>query len=79
MKLLIVKFKNMDKQVHKLYLNGLKFCLVLMLLSIFILTLYLSVHNPYIFYIGISLVKTSLFYTVFFIICALAIDTIKNG
>ena len=44
----------------------------------FILVRYQEVHNLNMFYIGFSLANTSLFYIVFFVICAFAIDTIKK-
>lgn len=78
MKLIIQKFKNIDTNIFRVCISGLKFCFVLMLISVFILSLYNSLHNPHIFYIGISLLKSTLFFSVFFIICALAIDTIKK-
>ena len=78
MQLILQKFKKIDSKIYKVYTNGLKFCFILMLISSFILCLYQSFHEPYIFYIGISLAKSSLFFIVFFIICAIAIDTIKN-
>lgn len=78
MKLFISKLKNMDSSISKVCNNGLKFCFVLSLLSTLILSAYISVHNPNLFYFGISILKNSLFFMVFFIICAIAIDTIKN-
>ena len=74
----LIKLKNIDNPILKVLYSGLKFCLVLALLATFILSIYHTVHNPDIFYIGISLFKSSLFYIVFFIICAAAIDTIKK-
>ena len=78
MKLVINNFKKMDASLLKVKNNGLKFCFVLLLVATFILSLYLNVHNPALFLIGVSLFKSSLFFIVFFIICALAINTIKK-
>ena len=78
MKKTLLKLKNVDNSILKVLYNGLKFCLILALLATFILSIYHTVHNPDIFYIGISLFKSSLFYIAFFIICAVAIDTIKK-
>ena len=78
MKLILQNFSKMDSKIYKLLINGLKFCLVLILLASFILVRYQEVHNPNMFYIGFSLANTSLFYIVFFVICAFAIDTIKK-
>ena len=78
MRRILIKLRNVDNSILKVLYNGLKFCLILALLSVFILSIYHTVHNPDIFYIGISLFKSSLFYIAFFIICAVAIDTIKK-
>ena len=78
MRRILIKLKNIDNPILKVLYNGLKFCLVLALLATFILSIYHTVHNPDIFYIGISLFKSSLFYIAFFIICATAIDTIRK-
>lgn len=78
MKLILQNFDKMDSKIYKILINGLKFCLVLILLASFILVRYLEIHNPNMFYIGFTLAKSSLFFIVFFIICAFAIDTIKN-
>lgn len=78
MRRILIKLKNIDNPILKVLYNGLKFCLVLALLATFILSIYRTVHNPDIFYIGISLFKSSLFYIAFFIICAIAIDTMKK-
>ena len=78
MKLVINNFKKMDTSILKVKNNGLKFCFVLLLVATFILSLCLNVHNPTLFLIGVSLFKSSLFFIAFFIICALAIDTIKK-
>ena len=78
MKLFISKYKNMDTSIHKVCLNGFKFCLVLSLISALILSTYITIHNPTLFYLGISLFKSTLFFFVFFIICAIAVDTIRK-
>ena len=78
MKLILQNFNKLDSKIQKLLINGLKFCLILILLASFILVRYLEIHNLNMFYIGFSLAKSTLFFIVFFIICAFAIDTIKN-
>ena len=78
MKLLISNFKKINSSILKVLYNGLKFCFVLALFATFILSLYHSIHNIDLFVLGISLLKSSLFFTVFFIICSIAIDTIKK-
>ena len=78
MKLFISKLKNMDTSILKVCNNGLKFCFILSLLSTLMLSTYISIHNPNLFYFGISILKTSFFFMAFFIICAIAIDTIRK-
>lgn len=78
MKLFLSKFKNMDTSISKVLFNGLKFCFVLILISALLLSIYHSIHNLDLFYIGISIFKSSLFFIAFFAICAIAIDTIKK-
>ena len=76
MKLIFNKIKNIDSKIYKVYISGLKFCLVLMLFACFILSLYQSIHNPDMFYIGYSLAKSALFFVVFFIMFSIVVDTI---
>ena len=78
MKLFISKLKNIDNSIKRVLYNGLKFCLAFMLVATFILSLYSSVHNLTLFYLGISLFKSSLFFIAFFIICAISIDKITR-
>lgn len=78
MKLILSSFKKIDKSILKVLFNGLKVCLILVLIATFILSLYQSIHNLTLFYIGMSLFKSTLFYIAFCIICAIAIDTIKK-
>lgn len=79
MKLILNKIKKIDSKVYKVYISGLKFCLVLILFACFILSLYQSIHNPDMFYIGFSLAKSSLFFAVFFLMFSVVIDTITNN
>ena len=78
MKLMISNFKEISKPILNVLYAGLKFCLVLALIATFILTLYHSIHNLDLFVLGLSLLKSTLFFAVFFVICAIAIDTIKK-
>ena len=79
MKKNILKLKSVDNSILIVLYSGMKFCLVLALFSSLILSIYHTIHNPDIFYIGISLFKSTLFFIVFFVICAIATDTIKKG
>ena len=78
MKIMLSKFKEINNSILKVSFNGLKFCLVLALIATFILSLYHSIHNLDLFILAISILKSTLFFAVFFVICAIAIDTIKK-
>ena len=78
MKLVFSKLKSINTSILKVLYIGLKICFVLLLISTFILSLYHSIHNFNLFYIGISLFRTSLFYIAFLFICSIGIDTIKK-
>ena len=78
MKLVFSKLKSINTSILKVLYIGLKVCFVLLLISTFILSLYHSIHNFNLFYIGISLFRTSLFYIAFLFICSIGIDTIKK-
>ena len=78
MKLVFSKLKSINTSILKVLYIGLKVCFVLLLISTFILSLYHSISNYNLFYIGITLFKASLFYIVFLIICAISIDTIRK-
>lgn len=78
MKFVFNKFKNMDSSISKVLFDGLKFCFILVLLSALMLSVYHSIHNIDLFYIGISIFKSSLFFIAFFAICAIAVDTIRK-
>ena len=79
MKLIISKLKNIDSSIIRVCDGGLKFCFVLSLIATLILSTYLSIHNPALFYFGFSILKSALFFMAFFIICTIAIDTIKKS
>lgn len=78
MKLILENFNKMNSSIYKVCINGLKFCFILMLLSCFVLVQYHTILNPNLFYIGMSLAKSTLFFISFFIICAFAIDFIRK-
>ena len=78
MKLVFSKLKSINTSILKVLYIGLKVCFVLLLISTFILSLYHSIHNFNLFYIGISLFRTSLFYIALLFICSIGIDTIKK-
>lgn len=76
---LIQKIKNFDEKTKELMEKGYFFSFLLCLFSGFILFIYETIyHNPSLFYIGISLFRTSLMFACTFLICAIGFDTIKK-
>ena len=78
MNLLFTNLKKLDSSIVRVCVNGIKYCFLLTLLSVLLLSVYLTLPSLGLFYVGMSLFKSSLFFMVFFIICAIAIDTIKK-
>lgn len=76
---LITKIKNLDCKLKKIMHIGLIVSFVLCLISTFSLFTYETFYSiPTLFYIGISLFKTSLMFACSFFICGIGFDTIKN-
>ena len=72
------KFNSMEEKVKSILKYGIYFSLFVCFIAIIVLLTYQSNHSPELFYIGLSTFKLSLFFVVEFIICALAVDTIKK-
>ena len=78
-KKIIEIYKNFDKITCKIMNNGLKFCLIICLVSVFILLTYnFAFQSPFIYYIGISLFRLSLIFGIEFIICGFVVEGIKK-
>ena len=75
---IIKNITEIDKNVINIIKNGLKGSFIFCLIAIFILATYTSVGEPIAFYIGISLLKTGLFYVVGVIVCGMAFNKIIN-
>lgn len=78
-KILIDKLKNLDDKTKKIMHIGFIFSSLMCMFSILILFTYNNFYNlPDLFYIGISLFKTSTMFASTCFMCALGFDTIKN-
>ena len=76
---IITYYKKLDKTTYKILYKGLKFCLLLALISASILLSYmLFFHFPLIYYVGINLFRLSLVFSVEFIICGFVVDNIRK-
>lgn len=76
---LLLEFKKMDSSILNLVKTGIRFSSFISILSILILLTYDFVYtSPSIYYIGISLFRSSLFFMVGFVICGFAFNKIKK-
>ena len=78
MKKVLINFKNFDKSVSRLVRSGIHFSFIFCLLATLYLALYHSSHILNSFYIGISLLQSSLFFMVAFIIYGIVFDKMKK-
>lgn len=69
-------FKNIDKKILKITKIGLKYSFYFCILASLILVTYQFLSAPILFYTGISLLKSGLFFIVTFTICGFAFDKI---
>ena len=68
--------KQLDKEVLTIVRNGLKGSLIFCLIASLILVTYNTMGEPNAYYIGISLLKSGLFFVVGFLICGVAFNKI---
>ena len=79
LKNIINKAKKFESLTKKIIKYGFIFSFILSITSSIILFTYINFYStPELYYIGLSLFKTSLTFAVEFIICGFAIDTIKK-
>ncbi len=70
--------QKIDKHIFKIMKNGLKFSFVLAIISVIILLTYnLAYPLPVVYYIGFTLLKSSIFFAVFFIIFAIGFNSLN--
>ncbi len=68
--------KQIDKKIVNIVKNGVKFSFVFCIIATLILVTYTITGGLNQYYIGISLLKTSLFFIVGFLICGIAFNNI---
>ena len=79
MERLLLELKKMDSSILFLMRSGVKFsCFVNLIANIILLTYDFIYTSPMVYYIGISLFRTSLFFMVGFIICGFAFSKITK-
>lgn len=79
MKKILEELKNFDKSILKLMQSGIHFSFIFCLYATLILVIYEIVHTPNLFYVGISLFQTSLFFLVAFIAYGFFFNTLKKS
>lgn len=77
-KKIIDTYKHFEKTTNSIIKSGLSFCLFLCLVSILILCTYLISKVPLTYYIGISILRLSIIFSIEFIICGFVVDGIKK-
>lgn len=79
MRQLLLELKEMDHSILGLMKSGIRLSFGLSILSILILLTYDFIYTiPFVYQIGFSLFKTSLFFIVGFVICAFAFSKIQK-
>lgn len=74
----IEKFNSLEIVVKKIMKNGIMFSFIVSVIATLILLTYEFSGNIYLYYIGLNIFQVSLFWAVEFVICGIAIDTIKK-
>lgn len=70
--------KKLDKLTKKIMKKGLIFCSLLGIIGLIILITYNFYTEPTLFWVGSTIFKLSLNFSVEFIICGFVVDKIKN-
>jgi len=78
MKKILEEIKNFDKSILKVMKSGIKFSFVFCLFATLVLATYNSLHIPKLFYTGISLFQSSLFFFVAFIAYGFVFNRVKK-
>ena len=77
---IIEKIKNLDKKIKTIIRYGIYFSLSICLIACALLyTYHLAITDVNTYHIGLSLVQLSFVFMIEFIICGLAMDTIKKS
>ena len=79
LKQFISEFHNISTPFKRVMVKGFHFCFLLSILSAFFLTVYLTMYSsPSVFYIGLSLFKTSTMLAAIFLVFGIAFQHIQN-
>ena len=75
---ILAEYLKIDKSILKIVKQGIKYCFAFSIFSTSILLIYDLYSIPNLYYIGISLFKSSMFYIVSFIAFGYAFNILKN-
>ena len=78
MQKMISELKNLDKDTCKIMKYGLFFCACIALIAVSILLTYIFIGSNFLYYLGLTLIKTSFTFAVEFVICGIVVDFIKK-
>ena len=78
MRKILEEIKNFDKSIFNVMKSGIKFSFVFCLFATLVLAIYQTIHIPKLFYTGISLFQSSLFFLVAFIAYGFVFNRLKQ-
>lgn len=70
--------KNLDKDTYKIMRYGLLFSGLVCFTAVCVLLIYIFLGINLLYYLGLTLIKSSFTFAVEFIICGVIVDFIKN-
>ena len=75
---ILAEYLKIDKSILKIVKQGIKYCFVFSLFASLVLLAYDLCSIPNLYYIGISLLRSCMFYIVSFIAFGYAFNILKN-
>ncbi len=79
MKKIFNEFKNIDKNIVSIMKACIKFSFTLLIISTIILFTYSTIYSvPTLFYTGISIFTSSLYFIVISLVCSLSFNKLKK-
>lgn len=78
MNMIFNMFNNMDSKIKKILKYGFRFSFLVSVFAVVLLFFDNVLNYPDLYYISILVFRLGLFFLVEFIVCAIAVDTIKR-
>ncbi len=75
---IINSLKQIDKKILTITKKGIKFSAIFCLIAVYILATYITIGEPLAYYIGISLLKSGMFFITGFLVCGFAFNKIMG-